>query len=73
MPPDHRSTSLERQSAKPYDRPAPSTEQGKTLRVDPEWTEGDFTLVSSNGRAFRIPSYYLFSARYVGEAVGALG
>lgn len=35
--------------------------------TDKEWSEGDFTIVSSDGIHFQVPSYYLYAARCVGE------
>lgn len=32
---------------------------------DPQWTEGDWELISSNGVRFRVPSYYLLTVRRV--------
>lgn len=36
-----------------------------TIVDDEEWTEGDFTIISSDNVRFRIQSYHLFSSRYV--------
>lgn len=30
---------------------------------DPHWYKGDATLISSDSVRFKVPSYYLFSAR----------
>ncbi|WOO80394.1 uncharacterized protein LOC62_03G003911 [Vanrija pseudolonga] len=37
---------------------------------DEEWTEGDFTLISSDNVRFQVPSYYLFAASPVFRNAG---
>jgi len=34
-----------------------------TLTHDPEWTMGDFTIVSSDMVVFKVDKYYLYGAR----------
>lgn len=38
------------------------------IQDDPDWQDGDFTLISSDGWRLKAWSYHLFSARYASPA-----
>jgi hypothetical protein len=64
MPADRDKSSKPKGSEKPYERETGwAKKKKKAPEVDPRWTEGDFTLISSDNVAFRVQSFYLFAAR----------
>jgi hypothetical protein len=55
--PDREKSSKSNGSEKPYERETRSAKKKKAPEVDPKWTEGNFTLVSSDNVAFRVQSF----------------
>lgn len=43
----------------------PTADAGADIIDDEEYTEGDFTLISSDDVRFRVPSRVMFTARWV--------